>query len=259
METDISKREILAWLEEEDLPNARKDDQFILRFLQGCKYNTDRAKEKMKNYLQMRRTTPEWFDQRDPTLKPMTEVLDLGMFLPLPVADDKGRCVVIVRAAINNTRINPMEDVFKAGMMVGDLLLEIKESAVADGVVIIIDLQGVGMGHALQMTPSLIRRAVHSWQDCYPIRLKSIDFVNCPSYISIVVNVFKQFMREKLKKRIRIHKSLTSLLQSFDRKCLPPEYGGTSESVASIAREWKIKTQSRKQWFLDDVTIKGQT
>ena len=32
------------------------------------------------------------------------------------------------------------------------------------GVVSIIDLKGVGMGHAMQMTPAFIRKAVSSWQ-----------------------------------------------------------------------------------------------
>lgn len=41
------------------------------------------------------------------------------------------------------------------------------------GVVSIIDLKGVGMGHAMQMTPAFIRKAVSSWQ----VELIQIEFL----------------------------------------------------------------------------------
>lgn len=60
----------------------------------------------------------------------------------------------------------------QVGMMVLDAALEKDESIAQHGVVVIIDLSGVSMSHAIQMTPNLIRKAVHSWQDCYPVPIK---------------------------------------------------------------------------------------
>ena len=48
--------------------------------------------------------------------------------------------------------------------MVIELMCSEDEATSVTGVVAIIDLKGVGMGHAMQMTPSLIRKAVNSWQ-----------------------------------------------------------------------------------------------
>ena len=48
--------------------------------------------------------------------------------------------------------------------MVVELMCRDDESISVTGVVAIVDLKGVGMGHAMQMTPSVIRKAVNSWQ-----------------------------------------------------------------------------------------------
>ena len=48
--------------------------------------------------------------------------------------------------------------------MVLDVLCRDEEAISVHGVVSVIDLSGVGIGHAMQMTPSIIRKAVNSWQ-----------------------------------------------------------------------------------------------
>lgn len=52
----------------------------------------------------------------------------------------------------------------KAMNMAVELMCRDDESISVTGVVAIVDLKGVGMGHAMQMTPSIIRKAVNSWQ-----------------------------------------------------------------------------------------------
>jgi hypothetical protein len=68
----------------------------------------------------------------------------------------------------------------------------------------IIDLEGVSLGHALQLNPTLIKKLVHTWQDCYPVRTRSINFVNAPFHINMVLNIFKKFMSEKMRSRVRM-------------------------------------------------------
>jgi len=50
--------------------------------------------------------------------------------------------------------------------MIVDLLCLEDEALSLTGIVAIVDLAGVGFGHAMQMTPSIIRKAVSSWQVC---------------------------------------------------------------------------------------------
>lgn len=57
-----------------------------------------------------------------------------------------------------------MEDIFKATHMVADVLLEEDEHFSITGVVQIVDLKGATYAHALQMTPSLVKKAMTVWQ-----------------------------------------------------------------------------------------------
>ena len=104
-------------------------------------------------------------------------------FLPLPGRDEQGRKVILIRATIHNPYVHKQDTVFKvlkrfSGIMhyfkyfrpsqvmnmIVELMCRNDESISVTGVVAIVDLKGVGMGHALQMTPSIIRKAVNSWQ-----------------------------------------------------------------------------------------------
>lgn len=108
--------------------------------------------------------------------------------------------------------------------MIVELMCYDDETISVTGVVAIIDLKGVGMGHAMQMTPSVIRKAVNSWQvlnstsnphhisliqirislqDVNPIRTKSMHYINTPFNVHVIMNIFRTFMKEKLRQRVR--------------------------------------------------------
>lgn len=74
--------------------------------------------------------------------------------------------------------------------MILDLILKNDESFSSTGVVAIIDMKDVQLGHALQMTPSIIKRSVESWQ-IYPCKLKLLEFVNAPIHINVILNTFR--------------------------------------------------------------------
>lgn len=105
-------REFREWVGKE-LPHCRQDDVFLRRFLIGCKMRLDVAKRKIKNLQLLIKDTPEWFQNRDPALPAIEALLELGVFMLLPSKDEQGRTIVVVRATINNTRTQPMTDVFK--------------------------------------------------------------------------------------------------------------------------------------------------
>ncbi|MCL4140573.1 UNVERIFIED_CONTAM: hypothetical protein GTU68_002396, partial [Idotea baltica] len=120
-----------------------------------------------------------------------------------------------------------MDDVFKATHMVSDVLLDEDEQHTITGVTQIIDLQGVTGAHALQMTPSLVKKAMTIWQDGYPMRPKGLHYINTPPSFETVFSIFRSFMKEKMRKRVQIHgNSLESLHKHISKEVLPIEYGG---------------------------------
>ncbi|KAK7086577.1 hypothetical protein SK128_017446 [Halocaridina rubra] len=90
-----------------------------------------------------------------------------SVFLPLPGYDSLGRKVVIIRTALHNPVITPMDEVFKTCHFIGDILVEEDEQCNITGYVQILDLAGVTAAHGLQMSPPLVKKAMTIWQIFY--------------------------------------------------------------------------------------------
>lgn len=71
---------------------------------------------------------------------------------------------MLIRATVHDPYKHKQSDVFKIGKMLVDLLLESDEIISIYGVLAVVDLCGVTLGHALQLTPPVIKKAVHAWQ-----------------------------------------------------------------------------------------------
>lgn len=248
---DVAK--VRGWLRTQPHLNAHTDAMHIVRFLRGCKYDHEKTRRKITNFYGMRGRCTEWFDNRCPTLRQIQDMLDMGVFLPLRKHNEHRNTVVIIRAAVHNPAKHRQDDLFKTGMMVLDRALEMDETISVYGVIAIIDLAGIGVGHARQLTIKIIRNAVHAWQDCYPVRIRRLDFINAPIYVNVVLNTFRRFMREKLRNRVHVHySSLNALYEEVSPAILPYEYGGTDGSLQELKEYWKSEVMENQEWFVED-------
>jgi hypothetical protein len=74
--------------------------------------------------------------------------------------------VILIRAAAHNPKKHRQSDVFKVGKMALELALEDDETVSVFGVAAMYDLSGVTLGHAMQLPPHVVKKAVHTWQIC---------------------------------------------------------------------------------------------
>lgn len=247
---------IRKFLKENPKINGKNDDYSILAFLRGCKFNVEKTKAKMRNYYEMRARVTEWFDNRDPNLNEVKVLANLGVFLPIPLVQP-GPLVVIIRTAAHNPQIHKQSDVFKTGKMILDLAVKEYECATIYGVYAIFDMKNVSFGHAKLLPPNVIRKAVFAWQN-YHIRPQSLEFINAPIYINVVLNVFKSFMTKKLKQRVHVHFSgFDDLHKVVPKNQLPVEYGGTNGELQDIIDFWKKKLDENVEWFKNDEQYKS--
>ncbi|XP_057669387.1 retinol-binding protein pinta-like [Diorhabda carinulata] len=250
--------EIRKWLTEDQAKlHARMEDQYLLPFLRGCKYNMEKTKKKLVNYYTMRRNVPEWFQNRNPELKEIQDLMKLGVFVPLTKLQDN-KLVVIVRTAIHDPCIHTQDNVFKTGNMMMDVAsLENIIPAQIYGVIAIFDLYGMDFDHAKEFTPSMIKKAVFCWQN-YHVRPKNLEFINAPPTINVILSIFKSFMSEKLKNRIKVHTDgYEKLYEVVSKDILPPEYGGHGETMEELIKYWNGVLLKYKTWFLDDEMYKS--
>lgn len=199
----------------------------------------------------MRAERTEWFSNRDPFLKELQELLELGVFLPIDGVDAEQRKVVIVRTAVHNPKLHSQNNVFKVSKMILDLMLKLEPENCARGIVAIFDMKGVQLGHALQMNPKMIKRSVESWQ-AYPCQPKLLEFINTPVHVNFVLNTFRLFMTPKMRSRVVVQKKGCSV------KCdnLPSDLGGNGPSYAELSLKWKQLVEENAYFFVKDEKCK---
>lgn len=69
-------------------------------------------------YYKMRAERIEWFEQRDPFLPAMVELMNLGVFLPLRTKDAQNRQIFVIRTAAHDPKLHLQNDVFKVSSII---------------------------------------------------------------------------------------------------------------------------------------------
>ncbi|KAJ8938905.1 hypothetical protein NQ318_008658 [Aromia moschata] len=251
-------RQIRKWLNEEKAHlNARLEDKYILPFLRGCKFNLEKTKVKMTNYYTMKKNRPEWFQDRNPELPEIQDLVKLGVFFPLKMRHEN-KLVVIAKAAAHDPKKYTLDDVCKAGKMILDVAALDDERVQIYGVAAVFDLKGLSFSHMLQVTPSIMKHIVHAWQNDH-CKVKQLEFINTPFHVMVLLNLLKSFISDKLKGRVRVHyRGSDTLYDAVDRAILPPEYGGYGKDIETLVGYWNEKLLSRQKWFEEDEQYKAE-
>lgn len=113
LKEDEQVRELCEWLDANPKINGCQSYENLHFFLRTCKFDVERTKKKLKVYYQMRAERTEWFDNCDPMLPEIQELLKLGVFLPVDGVDENQRKVVIIRTAVHNPKKHTQNNVFK--------------------------------------------------------------------------------------------------------------------------------------------------
>ncbi|XP_034485501.1 retinol-binding protein pinta [Drosophila innubila] len=247
-------RELCDWLDANPKINGCQTYENLHFFLRTCKFDIERTKRKLKVFYQMRAERTEWFDNCDPMLPEIQELLKLGVFLPVDGVDEHQRKVVIIRTAVHDPKKHTQNNVFKTSKMILDLLLKLEPDNCARGMVAIMDMQGVQLGHALQLNPKLIKRSVESWT-AYPCQPKLLEFTNTPRHVNILLNTFRVFMTPKIRSRVIVRHGGTMVIcnqlpRDLDRNGQGPTY-------KELAMKWKNLLEQNVDFYVEQGKYKS--
>lgn len=113
---------IRSWIKKMPHLKSRDDDQFIVTFLRGCKFSLEKAKKKIESFYRARAETPEFFANRDVCDKTMSEIMNFGFIIPMPVDENKPEPKVVL-TQLGNYDPNKYSfvDIMKVTYFFGDL------------------------------------------------------------------------------------------------------------------------------------------
>ncbi|KAF2905128.1 hypothetical protein ILUMI_01050 [Ignelater luminosus] len=163
-----------------------------------------------------------------------------------------GSRLIFIRAGNADPKRASATTFAKCIFMILDILCKEDPNSTIAGISLITDFQDMSYGYITQMTPSFLKKMATSLLAAYPVRIKSVYFINAPLAFIAVYHVMKLLLSEKLKQRIHFYNKLDYCYNDIPRLVLPKEYGGEQASCDEISDELKLKLESYRNWLLDD-------
>uniref|UniRef100_A0A8D8Q0M3 Retinaldehyde-binding protein 1 n=1 Tax=Cacopsylla melanoneura TaxID=428564 RepID=A0A8D8Q0M3_9HEMI len=224
------------------------EDVYLMSFLRSCKYYPESAFARMRSLFKFKARYPQYCAN----LLPQNErnVFESNMFTVIPTRDQLGRRVLIAEAGEKwNTKEVSLTEIYKCLQMILEAAMVEPRTQIA-GCAMIVDMKGLNGNHIWQFSPGFAKLVLDWQQDCLPVRLKAIHIVNQPYIFNMLFQLFRPFLREKLRTRIFFHGSNTEgLLKYFDAKCIPIKFGGhCTASLESGHELWRLMCQYTDQF-----------
>ncbi|KAK5644742.1 hypothetical protein RI129_006042 [Pyrocoelia pectoralis] len=215
---------IMEWLRKQPHLNVRNDDQLMIAFFRGCKWNLRNVKEKLDYFHSIKTFIPDFFENRDPLSPEIQNVLKARVVFPLPKVEKRDGPVIIMYNFKNiDGIVSPLIATIKVFFMTLDILLKEDDDFVISGVTVLADHEQCPSSYYLQFTPTAIKNYIKCFQNAYPVRIKSFKALNALTAFETIFDVCaKPFLSAKIKERVR------------------------------LPYEWMRKVETYRDWFLED-------
>lgn len=238
-ETEEKKTQSLQELkdmiyESGDVMPYRMDDSFLLRFLRARSFNVERSHRLLKRYMRFKEQNPTYQKGVDP--ESFAAIGESDIMTVLPYLDQHGRRILVFRVGNWDPSKVPIDDLFKATLIVLELGI-MEPVAQIKGGVAIFDLQGIGLHHAWQVSPSIAAKVIQLLETSSPMQTQAIHILNESWVFDIIYGLFSPLLADAALDKLFFHGSdLSSLHEHIDPDHLPKRYGGTRHEVSYT--EW---------------------
>ncbi|XP_022219034.1 alpha-tocopherol transfer protein-like isoform X1 [Drosophila obscura] len=233
-------------------------DPLLLRRFYQCMYgDVEETKKLIEVNYSLRNRHPHLFIKRDPLDDDSQRTFDYADILPLPgLTPDGYKVSLYCFREFEATKMHHTEDT-RAFFMVADCRFitpddSARPGILSEGEVQIFDMKGTTMRHISRLTISTLRAYIKFLQLAFPVRLRAIHMVNCPSYLDRIVSVVKPFISDEVFKLIRFHTvSMESLYAFVPREMLPEEYGGSAGSLDTLRTQTKQALVEHRDYLMN--------
>ncbi|CAD6237715.1 GSCOCG00008316001-RA-CDS [Cotesia congregata] len=209
----------------------------------------------MERYFTARTALPEFFLQRDPMSRDVQECCKVIEYFVLPSLTDEGHRVTVLRLKDKDINKFSVQAITRRILMVMDTRLT-EEACLSNQMVF--DLEGFTAAHIAKCSPTqaLVRKAMLAAQDSMPLRLHRVYFLNAPTFIHNLLNIFYPLLKPKLVEKFRIHTGGGEELWPYmNKEILPKEWEGNAGTFQQLNDAWKKKIEKYRDWFKEEESL----
>lgn len=239
----------------------RMDDDFLLRFLRARNFNVHRAHRLIVNYCNFKEEHPDIHQGVNPVK--MRHIGDDDVITVPAYRTQCGRRIMIYRIGNWDPRKYPIEELFKATVIIMELGAMEARAQILGGVAIF-DLQGISIAHAWAITPQVANMVISLMVTSFPLKTHAIHILNQSWVFDVMFAVFKPLLDTRMQNRIFFHGSdYESLHRHISPSHLPKKYGGTREELPyhewfdSLGKNPKVIRQMQQLGYTVPEEMKG--
>ncbi|XP_077290372.1 alpha-tocopherol transfer protein-like [Arctopsyche grandis] len=243
------------WIEKQ--PHLPKlSDLDIVFFLHSCFYSMEKAKYTIETYYTVRTHVPEFFSNRDPNHSSLVRAMDFISFIILPETTIKGERVIYCKLYDMEPSHFIFADAMKYFCSVTDLMLQ--EYGTDLGHKIVIDMDGVVIGHLARLAIIPLKKILYYLQEAMPVRLSGMHFINAVSFMDKILALMRPFMKQELMEMIHIHTAneMKSFYEYVSKDIMLSEFGGRASDTLTLRKQTIDKMKKNKEFFLQEENLR---
>lgn len=109
------------------------------------------------------------------------------ILIPMPENCDPYKCAV--------------EKVFRSNVLSLENAIRDPRTQIG-GLIVLLDMAGVGFAHAKFLSPHLAKWTVQVIQEAFPMRFKAFHILHEPFYFDAILAILRPFLKEKIRRRV---------------------------------------------------------
>ncbi|XP_065364258.1 alpha-tocopherol transfer protein-like [Calliphora vicina] len=265
------------WFKENPKLPTEINTTLLRRFLKCMNGDIEDTKQLLELNYQLRNKNEHLFINRDPYDEMTQKSFQTVDMVPLPGVTPENYKILCFRLTEKDVKAQNSIEECKAFFLVADVRFiysdveedfandaEVEEmESLASGEIHIVDIGNYSLRHMASMSLMTMRTYMNFLQHAYPVRLKAMHIINCPTYLNRMVAITRPFIHEDVFKMIHFHTDgIESLYEHVPRDMLPSEYGGKAESLSVIKSKWWNILTKKRDYLVDPnqwVVAKSET
>ncbi|XP_075155398.1 alpha-tocopherol transfer protein-like [Haematobia irritans] len=246
------------WFEENNkLPN--KIDRILLtRFYYCMNKDAEETKKLLEINYAIRNDYPHIYIERDPTDEDTRNTFAYTDMVPLPGLTPENYRITLLRLINPDPNLMHHTEDTKAFLMVSDCrfsMPDVEEEngpLLSEGEVQIFDMRGYTMKHVARLSFRTLRTYLKFLQLAFPVRIKAMHMINCPSYLDKILKVVKPFINKEVFEMIHFHTTgIETLYEHVPKDMLPEEYGGKAGKLSDLKEQFTKQLSEKRDYLMD--------
>ncbi|XP_014217588.1 alpha-tocopherol transfer protein-like [Copidosoma floridanum] len=227
------------------------DENALIMFLHSNYFRLEPTKNTIESFLTTRTHIPECFSNRDPIgSKDIRNIMKTILAIPLENKTPEGYGVIYARLIDYDPDRYVFYDAMKLYNMISELWL--LQAGTMPGQVLVTDISGVQMGHALRIPPMAVKKFVYYLQESVPLRIKSLHFLNTSSVMDFILGLIRPFLKKELMDILYLHPNVDSLAKHMSVDILPDEVGGKAGKMMDLYAKVIKDIEKHRDYFIEE-------